>query len=59
MEGIGSDELFSVAMVTGGRERKEELLWCLREGRRGRGKLQDDQLLLPAAVASCCVASRA
>jgi hypothetical protein len=41
----------------GRKEKNEGVLWCLREGRRGHGKLQDGQLLLPKAVAGSCVVS--
>jgi hypothetical protein len=49
---------FTVAMASGGRRRMEEGLWFLREGRRVHWKLQDSQLQLAKAVASCCVAER-
>jgi hypothetical protein len=42
-----------VAMASGGRRRTEGVLWCLREGRRGHWKLQDGQLQLAKAMASC------
>jgi hypothetical protein len=47
-----------VVMASGGRRRMEGVLWCLREGRRGDWKLQDSQLQLAKAVASCCMAAR-
>jgi hypothetical protein len=40
-----------------GRKKNGGVLWCLREGRRGRGKLQDGQLLLPKAMAGSCMVS--
>jgi hypothetical protein len=59
MEVNGSDELFSVAMVSGGRRRTEGVLLVLEEGERGHGRLRDNQHLLAKVVASCCVAVRA
>jgi hypothetical protein len=50
-------ELLTAAVASGGRRRTEGVLWCLREGRRGRGKLQDSQLLLPKVVAGSYMAS--